>query len=213
MTFADVFLQTDHALSVKFPHYLGIYERHFRPFCGQPVHVLEIGVGGGGFLQVLQTYFGPTATIHGLDAKLEQVMVKPSGLLLQGFQEDTEALRRVCDQIRSLDIVIDDGGHRPAEQLASFRHLFPHLKTPGLYVVEDTQLSYAPAFRGAETFMAYVKDRLDDLNAWFAEPGDPPATDFTKSAYAIHVYLNLVIFEKALVSVSSPIRVGTLPHA
>jgi len=215
LTFAEVFHTTPHALSVKYPHYLPIYETHLAPFRGQSVQVLEIGVGCGGFLQVLQTYLGPQAIVRGLDANVGNLIPEMIPSVLTGFQEDTEAHRRVFEALPSPSIIIDDGGHQPYEQLASFRGLFPRLATPGVYIVEDTQFSYAPKYGGYKhpgTFIEFVKDRVDDLNAWWAEPGDPQATDFTKMTFGIHIYPNCVVFEKTPVLLSSAIRVE-VPHA
>ncbi len=81
--------------------------------------------------------------------------------------------------------------------------------------MEDTQLSYAPKYGGYKkpgTFIEFVKDKVDDLNAWFSEVKDPQTSEFTKSTYSIHGYVNLVIFEKRQVDISSPVWVGRNPN-
>ena len=65
-----------------------------------------------------------------------------------GDQADRALLRRLADDYGPFDVVIDDGGHTAAQQVASFEALFPGLRPRGAYVVEDTHTSYWPAFGG-----------------------------------------------------------------
>ena len=51
----------------KWQHYFEIYERHFTPFRGKAVKVLEIGVYKGGSLAMWRSYFGSGSIIVGLD--------------------------------------------------------------------------------------------------------------------------------------------------
>ena len=53
----------------KWHHYIPLYDRYFSRFRGQPIRFLEIGVSEGGSLQLWRQYFGPTATIYGIDIK------------------------------------------------------------------------------------------------------------------------------------------------
>src|SRR5262249_50702388 len=55
-------------------------------------------------------------------------------------QADTATLDRLCAEElggQPLDLVIDDASHFYAETRASFRALFPRLRTGGRYVIED----------------------------------------------------------------------------
>src|SRR5688572_2278160 len=51
----------------KWKHYFEIYERHFARFRDRDVTLLEIGVSGGGSLELWRGYFGSKARIVGLD--------------------------------------------------------------------------------------------------------------------------------------------------
>ena len=42
----------------KWLHYLEIYHRYFNKFMGKEVHVVEVGVFGGGSLDMWKSYFG-----------------------------------------------------------------------------------------------------------------------------------------------------------
>ena len=53
------FLNNSDKTIFKWLHYLDIYEEVFSRFRGKPVTMLEIGVLGGGSLQMWKDYFGP----------------------------------------------------------------------------------------------------------------------------------------------------------
>lgn len=61
------FLTNDTRLIHKWKHYFPIYERHFRQWVYKPLTFVEIGCGLGGSLQMWKRYFGPHATIVGID--------------------------------------------------------------------------------------------------------------------------------------------------
>ena len=46
-------------------HYFDIYHRHFAPFRGQALTMIEIGVFNGGSLPMWRDYFGPQASDDG----------------------------------------------------------------------------------------------------------------------------------------------------
>src|SRR5688572_15994126 len=51
----------------KWVHYLPIYDRYFSAMRGTQFKFLEIGVFGGGSLDMWREYFGPDAKIFGVD--------------------------------------------------------------------------------------------------------------------------------------------------
>ena len=56
-----------HRESIKWTHYMALYDRHFNKFRGKKMHILEIGVRRGGSLQMWKKYFGAQAMIYGVD--------------------------------------------------------------------------------------------------------------------------------------------------
>jgi hypothetical protein len=66
-TLRDYFEHNPGRLMHKWLHYFDIYERHFARFRGREIHMMEIGVYHGGSLQMWKHYFGPKATIYGVD--------------------------------------------------------------------------------------------------------------------------------------------------
>ena len=58
-------------------------------------------------------------------------------------QEDAVALDNYIQKVSgNFDIIIDDGGHTMQQQITSFKVLFPHVKSGGIYVIEDLHTSY-----------------------------------------------------------------------
>jgi hypothetical protein len=118
----------------KWAHYLPIYERYFAKFRGTAVRLLEIGVCHGGSLQLWKAYFGPKATIMGLDIdpRCSEYMEDQISIFT-GNQTD----QRQLAAFQSLDIVIDDGSHKFEDQQASLNGLYPNLNVGGVYLIED----------------------------------------------------------------------------
>ena len=55
----------------KWTHYFPIYEKHLAPWRNKSITFIEIGVSQGGSLQMWQRFFGPMATIVGVNFATE----------------------------------------------------------------------------------------------------------------------------------------------
>jgi hypothetical protein len=122
----------------KWQHYLPMYDRHFEKFRGREVHVVEIGVYSGGSLDMWREYFGPLAHIYGVDVAPEcKVYEEPGVEIFIGDQADPDFWKRFVSQVPRVDIVIDDGGHKLYQQVATLEALLPHMRPGGVYVCED----------------------------------------------------------------------------
>lgn len=99
--------------------------------------VLEIGVGKGASLKMWRDFF-PNAHIYGADYRQEW--------LIKGDRIDSI----LCDQRRKehlvsliqktgsdIDLIIDDGSHRPRDQVFTCLTLMPLVKKGVIYVIED----------------------------------------------------------------------------
>lgn len=196
----------------KWIHYLDIYDRHFAAYRNSPVKMLEIGVFRGGSLELWRDYFGPEATIFGIDVDPRcSAYATPPNQVRIGSQDDAVFLRSVVDEMGAPDIVLDDGSHIGRHQRASFDTLFPLLKEGGLYVIEDLHSAYWPGFweggyRRKGTMIEVIKVMIDDMHAWYhTKAQTTPARD---SVGAIHVYDSIVVIEKRKVERPSHIQVG-----
>ena len=127
----------------KLNHYFDIYNRHFHQFRGQEVHVLEIGVYSGGSLDMWRNYFGSKAIIYGVDIEPDCRAYEKDGIkIFIGDQADRSFWREFRRRVPTLDIVIDDGGHQPEQQIASLEELLPFLRPGGVYFCEDVHGMY-----------------------------------------------------------------------
>ncbi len=185
----------------KWMHYFAFYERHFAKFRGHPVNMLEIGVSHGGSLQMWRHYFGPQARITGVDINSACAAFGEPGIAVEiGDQEDRKFLKMLRDKHGPFDIVLDDGGHRMGQQIATFEELFPAVREGGIYAVEDTHTSYwrhwGGGLRHSGTFIEYCKRFVDDLHAGFAE--DPAHTpgQLKRMCNGVHFYDSMVFLER-----------------
>jgi hypothetical protein len=196
---ARVFFSRQGRPAHKWVHYLAIYERHFAPFRNKPVRMLEIGVSYGGSLELWRTYFGPNATIFGIDIEPKCASrVDPPNQVRIGSQEDPDFLVSVINEMGPPDIILDDGSHIAAHQLTSFRTLFPLLNKGGLYAIEDTHSAYWRESGGGlgrrQTAVGLAFQIIDDMHAWYH--GQPTRTPAKTEITGIHVYDSLIVIEK-----------------
>jgi hypothetical protein len=201
MTLQEHFDNHDGRWIAKVDTYFDDYEVHFAPFRGTAVRILEIGVDWGGSLELWQSYFGKDAIIHGLDINPETASNAPSATTMHiGSQADHSLLASIASEHGPFDIVIDDGSHEVTHQLETFMNLYPTMSDHGVYVCEDAFSSYwseyGGGYRKEGTFMEYVKDRIDDLYAFWTYDADSEPTEFTRSTAGIHVYSGTVVFKR-----------------
>jgi len=211
----DYFESNQGRLIDKWVPYFEIYERHLERFRGTPVNVLEIGVFHGGSLQMWKHYFGTRARIVGVDVRPECKRFEEDGIeIMIGDQSDPGFLASVQEAMPTLDILIDDGGHYPAQQLATFEALFPRISDRGVYICEDLHSNYWRRFgagpRHPGTFIERAKSLIDQLTAWHTEdPEELEVDDFTLTVHGMHFYDSMLVIEKQPMQVPVRRRTGT----
>jgi hypothetical protein len=192
----------DRRLVHKWRHYFDIYHRHFARFRGQTLTMIEIGIFNGGSLQLWRDYLGPQATIVGVDVNPECTRFAEPGIeIVIGDQADRSFLRSLGDRYPDFQILLDDGGHRMHQQIATFEELYPRLHSDGVYLCEDTHTSYMPLFGGGyqrpDTFMETTKKLIDQLNAFHSKDRSQLApTEFTRMTDSMHFYDSMLVIEK-----------------
>lgn len=199
-------------LILKWRHYFEVYERHLAAYRGKPVTLIEFGVLHGGSLQMWRHYLGPQARIVGVDVNPACAQLAEEGIdIVIGDQADPNLHARLRQSYPTPDIVIDDGGHRPEQQITSFLQLYPALALGGLYLVEDTHTSLMPYWGGGVrregTFLEFAKTLIDQLQAWYQ--GVPIEPDLiTATAYGLHFYDSLFVVEKRAIEPPRPVATG-----
>ena len=216
MTLLSHFLSNTGRPIHKNVHYFPIYERHFAPFVGRPLTMIEIGCGGGGSSQMWKQHFGPYARIVGLDINPacrayedEQVRVRI------GSQSDNAFLADVLDEFGAPDIVLDDGSHHMDDVNATFNWLYQRVHHGGIYLVEDLHTAYwsefGGGFRRPGTFIERCKDLIDEFNADYTRGALPP-TAFSVATRSMHVYDSVVVFERGQALDKRSIITGNAQH-
>lgn len=187
----------------KWEHYFEIYHQHLSAFRNNSPVVLEFGVSHGGSLQMWKHYFGKGSQIYGVDINPGCKEVEEEGIsVLIGSQDDQNFLKSLTMLVPKPDIIIDDGGHTMNQQKSTFQILFPHLQNGGVYICEDTNTSYKVQYGGGYlrrgTFIEYIKSKIDDLHGFHLrkQNGRGKASFLTTNLKAMHVYDNIVVFDK-----------------
>jgi methyltransferase family protein len=179
----------------KWKHAFPIYDRHFRKFIGREVHVLEVGVYSGGSLEMWKQYFGEDCQVYGVDIQDAcRIYEDESTKIFIGDQESRDFWRRFKQQVPYIDILIDDGGHAPEQQLVTLEEMLPHLRPGGVYLCEDT-------FGVYNLFVAYVQALANALNRVAFSGHDPSPltsapTPFQALISSIHFYPFVTVIEK-----------------
>ncbi|HMJ64679.1 MAG TPA: class I SAM-dependent methyltransferase [Candidatus Binatia bacterium] len=171
----------------KWLHYFDIYHRHLGKFVGREVHIVEIGIFSGGSLDMWKHYFGPKCRVYGVDIepackKYEDEKTK----IFIGDQADRGFWKAFREAAPAVDILIDDGGHLPEQQIVTLEEMLPHLRQGGVYICEDVHSLW-------NGFAAYVAGLADSLNA-FVESGEP--STFQRDIHSVHLYPFVTVIEK-----------------
>ena len=116
----------------KWLHYFEPYHRHLRKFVSRPVTVVEVGVYGGGSLPMWRHYFGQGCRVHGVDIQEQCKAYEDSQTTIHiGDQADRAFWKRFRQSVPDVDVLIDDGGHQPEQQMVTLEEMLPHLPSRG----------------------------------------------------------------------------------
>jgi demethylmacrocin O-methyltransferase len=189
--------------------YTPVYDALMRAARRKPVRLLEVGVGGysgalgGESLRMWASYFR-RGRITGIDVYDKTALSAGRVQVFQCSQVDAPKLTSLAQELGPFDFIIDDGSHENAHQIETFGILWPHLKDGGVYIVEDVQTSYWPAYGGGalgtpgyeKSCMRWFKELTDSVNLpEFLEPA-PGALDAGIASVAFHH--NLIVLRKDL---------------
>ena len=212
-TFQELFDEHNGNGILKWSHYPNIYDKHFNKYRELPVNILEIGILNGGSLQIWEKYF-PKAKIFAIDIdeKCKQYETDRTKIFI-GDQADKSFLRNVKAQVPQIDIIIDDGGHRAEQQINTFEEMYFHLKTNGVYLIEDIELNYRQDKKPGN-FMDLMKNKIDELNIRRTLPLRTSLSNnwkdfevrFTNTTNSITFYDNVVVLEKQDIKAPREIR-------
>lgn len=184
----------------KWEHFFEIYDKHFGGLRNKKVCVWEIGVAGGGSSHLWRRYFGPRATVVGIDIDKDCLAIADDSVVVRiGHQADHHFLQSLTDEFGLPDIVIDDGSHIMQDVITTFSYLYPQLNSNSFYAIEDMHTALLPHYGGGDLMsndnvIGFSKGAIDSLyKNWFGRTSQNKVFDDT---YGIYYYDSLIIFEK-----------------
>lgn len=119
--------------------YSFVYEKYFQPLKNESIKLLEIGIANGGSLKSWYVYF-QKAEIIGIDINESKHIENDRIKTFKGHQGIRGHLRKFINEFGGdFDVIIDDGSHFNNDISTSLGHLYPYLKSGGLYFIEDLQ--------------------------------------------------------------------------
>ena len=131
------------SLNCKGHGYSRFYTKHLETFKNKRNNILEIGSFAGASAASFVKYL-PGSKIFCFDINISNF--KFSSKSIEVFGIDISNIRKTEKTITNLykknnfqffDLIIDDGSHNLSDILISFNYLFKHLKSGGIYVIED----------------------------------------------------------------------------
>ena len=176
----------------KWDHFYEAYHRHLKKFVGQAVSLCEIGVFSGGSLDMWTAYFGDRCHVHGIDLEPACKTYERDNVTIHiGDQEDRRFWSSFKQLVPRVDVLVDDGGHTPWQQIVTLEEMLPFLTPGGVYICEDI-------YGVNNRFASYVAGLVDRFNAKQQRPdaiGVRP-TQFQRYCHSLHVYPYLLVIEK-----------------
>jgi cephalosporin hydroxylase len=185
---------------------LDLYEPFFERYKDENPMILEIGVLDGASLRTWKEYF-EACFIVGFDINPDAINQMEHGIhIVIGDQSNEEDLKQVLPGKNKYDIIIDDGSHVNEYTLKSFKFLWPHLNSGGVYILEDMICSYDrvdlqwPGMDNNKIAMDPNNKRKDIdnfLNEHIHQMDRGEYENNPSEIFAIHVYRNVIIIEKS----------------
>lgn len=186
--------------------YCPIYEQYFNHLRHKPIRLLEIGYGGwskeNGYNE--PNLGGESACMFSAffdhpDSEINVVDILPKNVKDKGytFHQGSQTDISFMMQFPGMSIIVDDGSHRSADVINTFKFMFPTMNNHGIYVIEDTQTSYWKEMSPNQpTTMEYFKSLCDGLNYnEIPRKGYNPIY-FDMNILSIHFYHNLIFVFK-----------------
>lgn len=149
--------------------YIDVYEQLLAPF-RKRCDILEIGIAQGMGLKLFGEYLGPESTLTGIDISIifDTKEFDNRFKFVVGDATKPEIVEKLGG--KRFDVVLDDGSHMQADQVATFNLLKNSMRSGGIYVIEDilspdialTELTglHSPH----EVYdLRHVKGRFDDV--------------------------------------------------
>lgn len=178
----------------KWLHYFNVYHQHLQKFVGREISLVEVGVYSGGSMPMWREYFGQGCQVHGIDIQEECKAYENDHTTIHiGDQADRRFWGQFRKAVPQVDVLIDDGGHTPEQQMVTLEEMLPHLRPGGVFICEDIH------GLGNE-FTSFIYSLVNNLNAENRTSDKTKvvyqSTPFQSAIRSINLYPFLVVIEK-----------------
>jgi hypothetical protein len=154
--------------TTKLDTYFAAYDELFAPYKGRNITFVEVGISGGGSLEVWKRYFGPGSRIIGIDLnpELRDILAKDGFEVFIGDQADPAFWRSFYESVGPIDVLLDDGGHTNTQMWTTLTSALDHVRDGGLLVIEDTHAAYMRKFGNpsSHSIVARMAACIDEIN-------------------------------------------------
>jgi hypothetical protein len=186
--------------SLKVNSYFDNYEDLLEKFRGQKITLVEVGVLGGGSLQMWKSYLGKDARIIGVDANPGALKFNNEFEIHIFDQTDLEAWGIFFQTIGLIDVLIDDGGHTSLGQITTCIGAVNNINDGGLIIIEDVHSSYAKDFGmpSKYSFDNWVMQIERELNKIYLDRDNflnHHQENFLQKVYQITRFRSMVVFK------------------
>ncbi len=175
--------------SSKIHNYCVKYEKYLPFNSVSELQILEIGVLDGKSLNMWSKFYY-NSKVLGIDINPDCKKFQSSKIDVEiGDQTDTNFLDGISKKYGPFDLIVDDGSHMNSHVIFSFENLFKHVKSQGVYVVEDSCTSYWGPYEGGlnmpTTVVEYFKRLCDDVN-FYGVMNEGPEAHFRREDLLIN---------------------------
>ena len=184
-------------LSLKWNTYFEVYDKIFSPYKNKKIKFVEIGAANGGSLLMWKFFFGKKSNIIGIDANPEAKKLEKLGFKIYiGNQSDPKFWKKFFKKEKSVDIILDDGGHKNIQQISTLHYCLPYIRNGGLLVVEDTATSYLKKefYNPSKySFINYCNKVIEYIN-YRSGLIKKNLNEYSKRIYSISFFESIVVF-------------------
>jgi hypothetical protein len=170
--------------------------------------LLEIGLGSGASMRMWIDYY-PNAKVYCIEdfgEENERLWGKADGNI-EGLNliSGDSTIKETWDKVPfELDFIVDDGDHHPDSQIKTLVQGFSHLRTGGLYFIEDTHCNFTELYTGGKDiiyssiFDLIVKQQIPRMST----DGNfyrniPYMAAEARPILSYHFYKSIIALEKA----------------
>lgn len=207
----QVFLKTK-LPSLKVDSYFDNYEDLLGKFRGQKITLVEVGVLGGGSLEMWKNYLGKDARIIGVDSNPNALKFDNEFEIYIFDQTDLKAWEIFFQTIGNIDVLIDDGGHTSLGQITTCVGAVNKINDGGLIIIEDVHSSYAkdfgmPSKYSFDNWVMQIERELNKVYLGRNEFLNNHQKNFIQSVYQISRFRSIVVFKiKKTISIPKSIE-------